>query len=301
MHIEYAFMQGFGMNWEDLRLVLAIARSGSLSAAAKTLGVNQTTVGRRLTAAEERLGAPMFIRNRSGFRLTEAGDAALAQIEVMESAAMRLTESVGAEMQAPTGVVRIATMPWIFNYLIIPALPDLARRFPNISIHAISGLRERSLSDREAELALRFEMQPHGQERSFEIAEVPYAVYSPVDRDAKKVPWVGLTADVDSSEPGQWLKMSNKESSLQDGFKANDSGLIYEAICTGVGKGLLPEVLGEGASGLARLSGEDPEITRRLRVMVHPDVERFARVEVIIEWLKEILPSSLRRFSIDHQ
>ncbi len=283
------------MNWDDLRIVLAIARSGSLSSAAITLGVDQTTVGRHLTAAEKCLGAPLFIRNRSGFRLTEAGDAALAQIEIMESAAMRLTENVGAEMQTPIGVVRIATMPWIFNYLIVPLLPDFARRFPNISIHAISGLRERSLSDREAELALRFEMQPHGQERSFEITEVPYAVYAPKDADVETLPWVGLTADIASSEPGQWLKASRKESSPQDGFQANDSGLLYKAVCAGVGKGLLPEVLGEDEPSLVRLSGKNPEITRRLRLLVHPDVERFARIEAVIGWLKEILPTALQQ------
>ena len=283
------------MDWDDLRFILAISRAGSLSGAAQKLGVNQTTVGRRLTAAERRIGAPLFLRNRSGFRLTEAGESALAQIEVMDTAATRLAEDVGAELQTPTGLVRIATMPWIFNYLIVPALPDFVRRFPNINIHAISGLRERSLSHREAELALRFEMQPRGQERSFEIAEFRYALYAPKTKDAGSLPWIGFAEEADLYKPGRWLEGSLKESSEQISFQANDAGILYRAACTGVGKGLLPEVLGEGDPALVRLSGPEPELIRNLRVLVHPDVERFARIEAVIGWLKEILPTASQR------
>ena len=277
------------MDWDDFRFVLAIARAGSLSGAARKLSVNQTTVGRRLTALEKRLGAALFFRARSGFRLTAAGEAVLAQIELMETAALTLTENVCAESQSPTGLVRIASMPWIFNYLLVPVLPELSCRYPGIEIQAIAGVRERFLSNKEAELALRFEMKPRGNERCFEIAQVPYAVYARKAVDAAALPWIGFAEETGSYAPERWLNEAEKEDSERVSFQANDAGILYRAACAGVGKGLLPEALAEHDPALVRLSGPKPEMVRQLRILVHPDVERFARIVAVIGWLRETL------------
>ena len=281
------------MNWDDLRFVLAIARAGSLSAAARQLGVNQTTVGRRLTALETKLNAALFLRSKTGFQLTEAGEAALAEIEVMDTAAMRLAERVGAELQRPTGLVRIATMPWVFDHLLAPALPSLARQYPKIEVHAIADLRERSLSNREAELGLRFEMRARGQEQAYEIAEVAYAVYAPKDSDAESLPWIGSGDVSGSSAPEKWLDAITEDDTETVCFRSNDAGIVFRATCAGLGKGLLPVVLAEDNPALVRLSGPKPEIVRQLRLLVHPDVEHFARITAVIEWLRETLLAAL--------
>lgn len=280
------------MDWDDLRVVLAIARAGSLSGAARQLGVNQTTAGRRLTALERRLGAVLFSRSRTGFHLTEAGEAALSHMEIMETAAMMLSETVGAKTTGPSGLVRIASMPWIFNYILIPALPAFSMRYPGIELHGIAAVRERSLSNREAELALRFEMPPRGRERSYEIATVPYAVYGPRKAKNKMLPWIGSAIDSGQYEPEKWLNAMAERRSEPVCFRSNDAGLVHQAICAGAGKGLLPEVLAENNPALVRLSGPKSEIVRRLRVLVHPDVERFARVRVTIGWLRETLAAA---------
>ncbi len=280
------------MDWDDLRFVLAIARAGSLSGAARKLGVNQTTVGRRLTASEKRLGVALFLRTRSGFRLTEAGETVLAQIEVMDTAALALGENLSAELQSPTGLVRIASMPWIFNHLLVPALPSFVLRYPGIEVHGIADLRERSLSNREAELALRFEMQPQGRERSFQIAAIPYAAYAPKGAKTEALPWIGSAVDSGEYAPEEWVNRMTEDGAERMCFRSNDAGIIYRAACAGVGKGLLPEVLGENDSTLVRLSGPEPEIVRQLRVLVHPDVERFARIKAVLEWLRATLAES---------
>ena len=282
------------MDWDDLRFVLAIVRAGSLSGAARRLAVDQTTVGRRLNVLEERLGAALFFRSRAGFRLTEAGETALAQLEVMETAALTLADKVSAGLQSPTGHVRIATMPWIFNYLLVPALPEFSRQYPGIEIQAIAGLRERSLSKREAELALRFEMQPRGSERCFDIARIPYAVYAPKGVDTTALPWIGFAEESGSYAPERWLTESASEDRGWVRFQANDAGILYQAARAGVGKGLLPEVLAEGDPALVRLSGPKPEIVRYLRVLVHPNVERLHRVNAVIGWLGETLAAVSR-------
>jgi DNA-binding transcriptional LysR family regulator len=291
MHSLNANLQDTSVNWDDLRFVLAIARAGSLSGAARQLGVNQTTAGRRLTALEEQLNAPLFLRSRTGFTLTEAGEAAISQIELVETAALELANNIGNVLQRPAGLVRIASMPWIFDYLLAPALPVLASRYPGIELHAIADLRERSLSNREAEMSLRFEMQRHGQEREFEIAAIPYAVYGPKSMDADDLPWIGSAVDSGEYEPEKWLDSVKRDNSATVPFRSNDAGIIYRAVCHGVGKALLPDVLAQDDPTLVRLSGPEPEIVRHLRLLVHPDVERFSRITAVIGWLREALAS----------
>lgn len=277
------------MNWDDFRFVLAIGRAGSLSGAAQQLGVDQTTVGRRLTALENRLDAPLFLRSKTGFILTEAGEAAIVQAEVIETAAMEAANRVGAVLQRPSGLVRIATMPWVFEYLLVPFLPTLASRYPGIELHAIADLRERSLSNREAELSLRFEMPARGQEQEFEIARINYAIYAPRAADPDALPWIGSADDSGKYEPQRWLDAKHPAKPGAIPFRSNDAGIIYRAVGTGLGKALLPEILGENDDALVRLSGTEPELVRRLRVLVHPDVARFSRITAVIHWLREIL------------
>jgi len=277
------------MNWNDLRFVLEIARAGSLSGAARQLGVNQTTAGRRLTALEKQLDTALFLRSKTGFELTEAGEAALVHVEAMETAAMELAERVGAVLQSPAGLVRIASMPWIFDHLLAPALPSLTRRYPGIELHAIADLRERSLSNREAELALRFEMPARGQEHTFEIVAISYAVYARKGVDPDTLPWIGSAVDSGEYEPEKWLDTIREEEVETVPFRSNDAGIIYRAVCIGAGKALLPEVLAKDDPALTRLSGRKPELVRHLRVLVHPDVERFARITAVIGWLRATL------------
>lgn len=283
------------VNWDDFRFVLAIARAGSVSGAARTLDVDQSTVSRRLTVLEDQLGAVLFFRSRSGFAPTDAGEAVLGEIEAMETAALTLADKVSAGLQRPTGRVRIATMPWIFNYLLVPALPAFSRRYPRMEIQALAGLRERSLSKREAELALRFEMSPHGSERCIEITKLSYAVYTSKNANVAELPWIGFAEDSGNYAPDRWLSRTARKTGEWVRFEANDAGILYQAARAGVGKGLLPEVLADRDPALVRLSGPEPELIRPLRVLVHPDIERLVRIRAVIDWLRETLaPVSYR-------
>ncbi len=274
------------MNWNDLKIVLAIARGGSLSAAARSLGINQTTVSRRLAALEEELGAALFLRSRSSLHLTETGEVFIRRAERMESEALALSDEVGEATQKPQGSVRISTMSWIFNYLVVPALPDFSNRFPGISVQAISGLRERNLGKREAELALRFEMQPHQHELCFPVVKLGYSVYGPINTEVNRMPWVGYVDDIDYSALQAWQEKS-ASTDAPPLFQANDAGIVYLAVRAGLGKGLLPDVLAANDPALVRLSGKEPEITRELRILVHQDVQHVARVATVIDWLRD--------------
>lgn len=274
------------MNWNDLKIVLAIARGGSLSAAARTLGINQTTVGRRLTALEEGLGVTLFLRSRSSFHLTEAGEAFIEPAERIESEALALFDKVGAAANQPQGPVRISTMAWIFNHLIVPRLPEFCGQHPGISIQAVSGLRERNLGKREAEFALRFELRPAEHELCFPVAEISYSLYAPANTKASLLPWVVFVDDFRYSAPQAWQEQASSAGDVFS-FQANDAGIVYNAVRAGLGKGLIPDVLAADDPGLIRLSGKKPEIVRELRILVHRDMQHVARVAAVIDWFRE--------------
>jgi len=276
------------MNWNDLQVVLAVARGGNLSAAARALGVNQTTVGRRLRALEVRLGHGLFVRGRPAFVPTEAGEAVIAHAERMESESVGLEAVLKLRDLKPRGLVRIATMPWIITALIVPALPAFANRYPDIEIETIGDVRERSLSKREAELALRFEMEPRGRERAITLAPVTYALYAPRGTDPASRPWIGFGEDVADSVPAQWLEHA-RATDERVVLRAHDAGFIHAAIRAGVGKGVIPDLLADGDPSLVRLSGPTPEFVRNLRALVHEDVQRMTRTVTVIEWLRDLV------------
>lgn len=281
------------MNWDDLSVVLAVQRCGTLSGAARQLGMDQTTVSRRLKGLEDELGFALFIRKRPGLAATEATETALAELEVMEAAAARFADALGSSFGATHGQVRIAATPWIFNHLLVPNLESFYKKNPQVRLNFIADVRERSLSDREAELALRFEMKTQGEEIEIDFVTVPYSVFARCDRLNSSLPWIGSEIDFETYEPQKWLEKSVGANFDQLPLRSNDAGILYNAARIGLGKCLLPNILGVQAPELENISGKHPVLERSLRILVHPTVKSFLRVTAVIDWLVEIIPQFL--------
>lgn len=280
-------MQNITIDWEQLKIVLTIARAGNLSQAARILGVNQTTVGRRLNALEQQLGVALFFRSRQVMIPTEHGKTVVIQAETMESAVHNAVEQLGKTKTDPAGLIRFVAMPWICNYLIAPNLGSFFARYPGIEVEAVAAARERFLDRGEVEMALRFEMPPRGQAENIPLVHVPYAIYGPADKDPKGLPWLGFREDQAIFAPEEW--MQNRDDGSPVRFWANDIGFLYQGVRNGLGKSILPMVLAEDDPRLTRLSGPEPEIERVLHLQVLPNIQRLKRVTVFIEWLSEIL------------
>jgi DNA-binding transcriptional LysR family regulator len=282
------------MNWDDLRYVLAIRRSGNLSRAARILGVDQTTVSRRLKAIEEELGCALFIRRRTGLHPTEATENALLDIETMEASASRFADRLGASIGTTAGQIRIASTPWVFNYLLAPNLSALRQSHPGIELNFIADLRERSLSDREAEIALRFEMKPRGSEVELKLAEIPYSVYAHRDVPIEALPWIGSAVDSGNYAPQAWLERHAGSAGETVPIRSNDAGVLLDAVRHKLGKCLLPEVLGDSEPCLRKSPAQGPVLVRNLRLLVHPTVWTFVRVSAVVEWLQTTLPGYVK-------
>ena len=147
------------MNWDDLRILLAVSRAETMTRAARRLGVNQTTVSRRIQALEEALGVELVVRSRDGIALTEAGRQAAHAVEGMELVAHDVERSlIGGDAQL-AGVLRVTTIDLIAHYH-----PDLfasfAAEYPAVELEVTVGFDQRSLAKREADLAIRWTHRP---------------------------------------------------------------------------------------------------------------------------------------------
>ena len=143
-------------DWDDVRFFLAVAKTGSFSAAATQLNTKQTTVGRRIQALERRLGAKLFDRHRHGMEVTPAARGVLVQAESMLSNATSIERHLAGLDREMAGVVRVAATEGIAAHWLVPRLDQLRRRHPDIVVQVIAGDQVLDLATRQADLAIRF-------------------------------------------------------------------------------------------------------------------------------------------------
>ena len=143
------------MLWDDLRYFLVVARSRTLSAAARELKVAQPTVGRRIAALERQLGAKLFTRRSDGFELSASGQRLLPHAEQMECDAIAAARLVSGRDEGVQGRVRLTAAEWVINSVVVPLLSPLLSRHPNLEVELLSEQRHVNLARREADIALR--------------------------------------------------------------------------------------------------------------------------------------------------
>ena len=143
------------MDWSDLRIFLAIAKEGSLGAAARQLGQSQPTVGRRLRALEDAIGQPLFHRTDEGFILTDEGAAVLPRAERIEAETLALQREMSGKDPDLEGVIRLSSSHWFGELMLTPVLAEYAAHQPSVVIELITSARAYSLQRREADLVFR--------------------------------------------------------------------------------------------------------------------------------------------------
>jgi DNA-binding transcriptional LysR family regulator len=277
-------------DWNDLRPLLAVAREGTLAAAARSLGVDETTVARRLAALEAALGTRLFERMRgAALKPTEAGTTALARAEAVEREIARLVEGVAGRDEAAAGTVRLTAVPLLVNHLLIPGAAALGARHPRIALELIAESRELSLTKREADLALRL-ARPKGAGAAGVLArrlgQLDYAVYVPAAcarADEARLAWIGYEPALAHLPPARWLAAQTPRAPLA----VNDAEGILAALRAGLGRSLLPTRVGDADAALRRAGA--PVLAREVWLLVHRDLRRLARIEAVIAWLETLL------------
>lgn len=274
------------LNWDDLRILLAIVRSGSLTRASVMLGIDQSTAGRRLSALEAALGTTLFLRSKTGILPTEIGEKLIVHAMEIERRAETIAEVAAAPESGPVGQLQIMGDHWVLEKLASDFLPPFTKAHPQMSLRLSSGPPTASMWTA-ATISLWFEEPPQMGEFAIKLVEVPFAVYSPRGANHDDLPWVSMMDDSATRRaPAKFLeKMRQPTDSLH--LTANDARLVRSAIAGGLGKGLLPVCLAEHDTGLKRIDNPEYEITRVLHLHAHPDTVQTLRVQTAIRWLRE--------------
>jgi len=279
------------LNWSDLRHVLAAARAHALAPAARALGVNESTVARRIARAEERLGSRLFDRIDGALLPTEAGEIAVARAERMEVEVDLLRGAACGADTAAAGTVRISSIPLIINRMLVPALRELYAANPRLRVEAIAEPRNISLTRRDADVALRM-ARPDREQKVIarRIAKLSYAVYGPSRRKAARLPWITYDAGMAALPHVGWIDRAIKlDGAGPPSLTVNDSEVALHAIRAGVGKSLLPCAIGDPEPGLMRLSGPVPILDRELWLLVLPELRSLARIRAVIDWIDALV------------
>ncbi|HXU83915.1 MAG TPA: LysR family transcriptional regulator [Polyangia bacterium] len=277
-------------DWNDARYFLAIARGRTLSAAGRTLKVQQSTVGRRLSALEEALGARLFERTPEGYLLTDAGEAMLAHAERIEDEALSAERSLLGREGRIAGLVRMTAPQAFGNQFVVPLLARLHAEQPEIVVELVADNANLSLTKREADLALRLgrPQQPLLLIRRLgEVGNGLYAARSYLSRRGR--PSGDLTGhdyiDYDETylqkQAVAWFRQRTRGGRCT--VRLNGSHGIAAAVTAGMGVGPLPCWLGDGTPGLERvLPGEGYD--QELWLVMHRDLRHVARVRAVTDF-----------------
>jgi DNA-binding transcriptional LysR family regulator len=279
-------------DWENLRHFVVLAREGTLSGAARLLGVDHATVARRVAALEAETGLKLIDRRARSYQLTDEGRHIAATATPMEEAAFAVARAVQAAKPGLRGEVSISSPPSVANALIAPRLFRLRRQHPEIRIKLIGEKRAASLSRREADVALRLSRPPEPGLIARKIGSFGFSLYgSPVylkETPRHAFSFIGYDGSMDSAPQQVWLKALAGD----DDFVLR-SNLENQAAAarTGVGVAVLPHFLGDPDPGLTRYEISPAPPRRDVWLLVHRDIRRAPAVRAVLDFLVECIGS----------
>jgi DNA-binding transcriptional LysR family regulator len=277
---------GGTMDWDDVRVFLAVARHGSLRAAGRALGQSQPTVARRLAALEATFGgSPLFDRLPDGARLNAVGERLVPAAEQVELAMLTLERRRAAASSTLSGTVRISTGECAAGFLARCLSGAATTPLPSgITLELLQSLEPANLARREADLALRHQPPKSGDYYAAKLGTFAVAVYR--RRGAATDAWVACTAN-QSHDPARWVEGQVKETKGAVALRASSLLMQVEAIRAGTGRGVMPCYIGDGHPVLERLSAPIPELAATYWMVVHRDLRRVPCVRAVIDWLRQ--------------
>jgi DNA-binding transcriptional LysR family regulator len=280
------------LSWDDFRYVKAIADGRSLAAAATCLGVNHSTVFRRLRQIEHELGSRLFERGRAGYALTTCGEEMMQLAERMDEDIVNFERRVSGHDLRPSGELRVTTSDLVLRHILVDPLVRFRRAYPEIALELLVSTQLLNLSKRDADVAVRAVYStPDGLLVGEKVANVGWAVFGPralaaqpfdLARDAGRHEWVSLLDHVAVARMSKWLKEHVAEHRIA--YRANTTVGLAEAVAAGMGLALLPCFIAAEFRDLAQLTPTLPELSGELWLLTHPDLRTTARVRVFLDF-----------------
>jgi len=282
------------LEWNDLSVILAVCRQGSLSGAARVLGYNHSTVFRKISAIEQKTGVRFFERLPDGYRMTEAGESALRTAERIEAEVHALGREVLGQDMRLQGKVRITSPEGMSATLLPQMLRAFHQRHPDVTFDVAGGHGAFDLGRREADIAIRATSRPPDTALGRKVCEFRFALYASPDYPKldEDIPlaehdWCMIPDTIEWLVPLVWKKVLYGERRVV--FASGATMPVVNAARSGLGLTMMPCYVGDLMDGLARVSGLIEPLTLELWVLTHPDLRHTARVKVLMQYLYEML------------
>jgi DNA-binding transcriptional LysR family regulator len=283
------------IDWGDLRYVLAVVRAGAALPAARALGVNQTTVMRRITQLEETIGADLFERKPSGYAPTPLGLRLAQAAEHIEHEVAKLERDMQAEQRVLAGVVRVTTSEVLANRMITPCLQAFYERHAAVRIELIADDRRLEIASGEADVALRAGSRPEGAGIvARRLPDAGWTVYSgktyavehglpksPEEIDGHRI--VGMDGRMAELPGPIWLRKWAPNAVIR--FRSNTLTNLVSNLRAGLGLGTLPCFVGDAEPDLVRCMPPVPELVSEMWLIVREDMKSTPHVRAFADFL----------------
>jgi DNA-binding transcriptional LysR family regulator len=281
------------MDWDDLRIFLQVARSRRIASGARALGIDPTTVGRRIARLEQRLDARLFGGVGRDRQLTERGQQLLAHAETIENAALT---AMGAHSGGPAGNVRLSVAEGFATWLIAPGLAQFHLAHPDIRLDIITTSGFLNPSKREADIAVMLARPRHGRLIASKLSGYRLRLYAsreylarhdaPHSIDAlKSHPLVSYVPEFNNSPELDYLNEIGPE--IEPVFRSTSINVQHQIIASGAAIGALPRFIGDRNEALITVLEHEINIERCFWLVSHADMRHLARIDAVTRWLKQ--------------
>jgi DNA-binding transcriptional LysR family regulator len=279
--------------WDDFRLIKAIADHDGLTGAATMLGVNHSTVFRRLGQIEEQLGQPLFERRKTGYVATVAGAEMAALAGRMDEDVTAFSRRLAGRDVAPSGELRVTTTDTLYLNVLLPIFAAFRVAHPAIRLDVVIGNQTLNLSKRDADVAIRANDAPGETLVGRRLATLNWAIYGRLEQGLTPAEqadpaalfqrdWVALGDQLSHVKAARFVR--EKVAPERIALKSSAVLGLAEAVEQGLGVGPLPCFIADQRPGLTRLMPPDPEFSTGLWILTHPDIRNAPRVRAFMDF-----------------
>jgi DNA-binding transcriptional LysR family regulator len=287
-------MTGENLDWDNLRYFLAVARAGKLTAAARRLGQDHTTVGRRIASLESALHSKLFERGHEGYRLTETGQRLCENVEALESSVWKIQRDLAGRTQRVEGLVRIGTPDDFGNLFLAKHIGELQSLHPGLKIELVTLPYTLSVSKREVDIAIGIERPAEGRlfvRRLTDFEMRLYAVrgyveaHGPIDKpsDLARQAWIGRVSDFGAT--ALLDSAAGLDCAPTPRFTCSSFAGQLTAALSGAGLAMLPCYVADQEKSLERILPDVVKATQAYHMVVHADLRDLPRVQTAANYI----------------
>lgn len=274
------------MNWDDLRFFLAVVRAGSVTGAAEVLGVNHSTVSRRIQAFEKQNNFRLFERLPGGYALTQAGENIYPKALQMEQYAHSVEREMFGQDTRLQGCLRLTTSNFLAHEIILPHLSEFHAQYPDIELELLVSKSLQNMAARDADIAVRLTPSPPDNLIGRQVGSLYQGIYTSQAYLEQRGPGDEVIVWLDQQKP-DWQTRYFPDSHIA--LKTDNVNTVYHAVRSGLGIAQLPCCIGDKDASLFRFNVELPPPSWGIWVLTHVDLRATARVRVCRDFLIKLL------------